>query len=151
MGASQMRDKDVPAEIVNTPCPDLGPTPWAQPPSNGRRVAIVSTAGLMQRGDRAFGFGAADYRIIDRDDPADLLMTHISTNFDRSGFLQDHEVVFPLKRLQELAQDGEIEAVARFHYSFMGATDPAEMEPAARQLAGAMLNEGTNIALLVPV
>ena len=151
MGASSVRDKDVPEELVNRPCPDLGPTPWTQPPSTDRQVAIVSTAGLIQRGDRVFGFGAADYRIIDRDDPADLLMTHISTNFDRSGFLQDHEVVFPLKRLQELANDGEIAAVARYHYSFMGATDPVQMEPAARQLAVAMRGEGTNVVLLVPV
>jgi D-proline reductase (dithiol) PrdB len=146
-----MREEDVPEHLGNTPCPDLGPTPWVAPPTAGRRLAIVSTAGLIQRGDRPFGFGAADYRIIDRDDPADLLMTHISTNFDRSGFLQDHEVVFPLKRLQECVDVGEIEGVARYHYSFMGATDPEQLEPAARQLAGAMHGEGTNIALLVPV
>jgi D-proline reductase (dithiol) PrdB len=146
-----MRDEDVPEHLVNMPCPDLGATPWTQPPGDNRQVAIVSTAGLMQRGDQPFGFGAADYRIIDRDDPADLLMTHISTNFDRSGFLQDHEVVFPLQRLRELADEGLIHGVARYHYSFMGATDPAQMEPAARQLAGAMRGEGTNVALLVPV
>jgi D-proline reductase (dithiol) PrdB len=145
-----MREEDVPEHLTNTPCPDLGPTPWVAPPAN-RQVAIVSTAGLMQRGDRPFGFGAADYRIIDCDDPADLLMTHISTNFDRSGFLQDHEVVFPLQRLQELARSGRIAGVARYHYSFMGATDPEQFEPAARQLAGAMAGEGTNVALLVPV
>lgn len=146
-----MREEDVSEHLINTPCPDLGPTPWVVPPTASRRVAIVSTAGLMQRGDRPFGFGAADYRIIDRDDPADLLMTHISTNFDRTGFLQDHEVVFPLQRLQEFAESDEIEGVARYHYSFMGATEPAQFEPAARQLAGAMKGEGTNIALLVPV
>ena len=146
-----MREEDVPEHIVNTPCPDLGPTPWTEVPASGRRVAIVSTAGLIQRGGRPFGFGAADYRVIDREDPADLLMTHISTNFDRSGFLQDHEVVFPLQRLQECADSGAIESVARYHYSFMGATDPAQMEPAARQLAQAMRGEGTNVALLVPV
>jgi D-proline reductase (dithiol) PrdB len=146
-----MREEDVPEHLINTPCPDLGPTPWVAPPAAGRRVAIVSTAGLIQRGDRPFGLGAADYRVIDRTDPADLLMTHISTNFDRSGFLQDHVVVCPLQRLQACADAGEIEAVARYHYSFMGATDPEQLEPAARQLAGAMQGEGTNVALLVPV
>jgi D-proline reductase (dithiol) PrdB len=146
-----MRDQDVPEHLVNTPCPDLGPTPWTQPAGDNRQVAIVSTAGLMQRGDKPFGFGAADYRIIDRDDPADLLMTHISTNFDRSGFLQDHEVVFPLQRLHECAHAGAISRVARYHYSFMGATDPELLETAVRQLAGAMHGEGTNTALLVPV
>lgn len=146
-----MREEDVPEHLVNTPCPDLGPTPWAPPPAANRQLAIVSTAGLIQRGDRPFGLGAADYRIIDADNPADLLITHISTNFDRSGFLQDHEVVFPLQRLRESAGAGDIQRVARFHYSFMGATEPEQLEPAARQLAGAMRGEGTNIVLLVPV
>ncbi len=78
-------------------------------------------------------------------------MTHISTNFDRSGFLQDNEVVFPLQRLLEAAGDKEIEAVARYHFSFMGATSLEQIRPAAQQLARAMVGEGTNIALLVPV
>ncbi len=146
-----MREEDVPEHLANLPCPDPGPAAWALLQDKTRKVAVVSTAGLMQRGDRPFGFGSADYRLIDRENPADLLMTHISTNFDRSGFLEDHEVVFPLQRLQELADGGHIDAVARFHYSFMGATSPELMQPAARQLARAMLGEDSNIALLVPV
>ena len=65
-----MRDEDVPEHLLKTQCPDLGPTPWVTPPTVDRQAAIVSTAGLMQRGDRPFGFGAADYRIIDRDNSA---------------------------------------------------------------------------------
>jgi D-proline reductase (dithiol) PrdB len=147
-----MREEDVPIELAERRCPDFGDPPWVESPArNSRRVAIVSTAGLMQRGDRPFGFGSADYRIIDRLDSRDLLMTHVSTNFDRSGFLQDNEVVFPLQRLLEAAGDKEIEAVARCHFSVMGATHPEQMRPAAQQLARAMVGEGTNIALLVPV
>ena len=145
-----MREEDVPEHLASMACPDLGAPPWVGP-VDAPVVSIVSTAGLMQRGDRPFGFGAADYRIIDRDDPADLLMTHISTNYDRSGFLQDQEVVFPLRGLDALAQTAQIESVARFHYSFMGATDPQQMQPAASHLARAMSGEGTNVALLVPV
>ena len=147
-----MREQDVPAGLADRECPDFGAPPWVEPPpKNARQVAIVSTAGLIQRGDRPFGFGSVDYRIIDRFDSADLLMTHISTNFDRSGFLQDTEVVFPLQRLSEAADDNEIEAAARHHFSFMGATNPEQMRPAAEQLARVMAGEGTNIALLVPV
>ena len=147
-----MREEDVQIELAERQCPDFGDPPWVEPPArNSRRVAIVSTAGLIQRGDRPFGFGSADYRIIDRRDSRDLLMTHIATNFDRSGFLQDNEVVFPLQRLLEAAGDKEIEAVARYHFSLMGATNPEQMRPAAQQLARAMVGEGTNIALLVPV
>ncbi len=147
-----MREADVPAGLAERQCPDFGEPAWVAPPSKAeRQVAIVSTAGLIQRGDRPFGLGSADYRIIDRDDPADLLMTHVSTNFDRSGFVQDHEVVFPLQRLVEAAEDNEIGGVARYHFSFMGATNPEQMQGAAEQLARAMTGEGTNIALLVPV
>ncbi len=101
--------------------------------------------------DRPFGFGAADYRIIERARADDLVMTHISTNFDRTGFLNDPEVVFPIQRLTDAAADGLIGAPAQFHYSFMGATSPDQMRPAAEQLARAMHGEEAHIALLVPV
>ena len=146
-----MRADDVPASLAERECPDFGEPAWQVPPSAAdRQVAIVSTAGLIQRGDRPFGLGSADYRIIDADDDADLLMTHISTNFDRSGFVQDHEVVFPLRRLTEAAGP-DFRQPARYHFSFMGATNPDQMRTATDQLARAMVGEGTNIALLVPV
>ena len=62
-------------------------------------------------------------------------MSHVSTNFDRTGFQQDHNVVFPIDRLNELAEEGEVGSVASIHYSFMGATHPAKLERAAHQLA----------------
>lgn len=45
-------------------------------------------------------------------------MSHVSTNFDRTGFQQDWNIVFPLDRLQELAAKGIIGSVAAYHYSF---------------------------------
>jgi D-proline reductase (dithiol) PrdB len=144
-----------PEGLAERVCPDFGEPELTSPPRvEDRQVAIVSTAGLIHRGDRPFGLGAVDYRVIDRDDPADLVMTHISTNFDRSGFIQDHEVVFPLRRLSELAESSEqreIGSVGRFHYSFMGATDPQAMAPAVKQLAQTLRGDGTNVVLLVPV
>jgi D-proline reductase (dithiol) PrdB len=93
-----------------------------------------------------------DYRVIQGNiDARDLVMTHISTNFDRTGFQQDWNVVFPLDRLKELAAKGIIGSVAAYHYSFMGATNPAEMEPAARNLAGLLKGDKVDAALLVPV
>ncbi|PIP39124.1 MAG: hypothetical protein COX19_08875 [Desulfobacterales bacterium CG23_combo_of_CG06-09_8_20_14_all_51_8] len=78
-------------------------------------------------------------------------MSHVSTNFDRIGFQQDWNVVFPIDRLQELAAEGFIGSVADYHYSFMGATDPAEMEPSARNLALLLKGDQVDAALLVPV
>jgi D-proline reductase (dithiol) PrdB len=93
-----------------------------------------------------------DYRVIPGTIKArDLVMTHVSTNFDRTGFQQDWNVVFPLERLRELAAEGIIGSVAAYHYSFMGATDPTEMEPAARNLAVLLKGDEVDAALLVPV
>ena len=70
-----------------------------------RRVALVTTAGIHLRSDQPFDTGGAgiDYRVIPGDvAPADLVMSHASVNFDRTGFQSDWNVVFPLDRLREL-------------------------------------------------
>jgi D-proline reductase (dithiol) PrdB len=96
--------------------------------------------------------GDVDYRLIPRNTPAnELVMSHISTNFDRTGYQQDLNVVFPLDRLNELVQQGKIESVADFHFSFMGATEPEKMEPAIATLSAVMKKDGINAVLLVPV
>lgn len=139
--------------LLALPCPTFDTTPWVTgPPLTKRRVALITTAGLHRRNDPPFGVGAADYRIIPIDTPAnDLVMSHISTNFDRSGFQQDWNVVFPLDRLRELAEEKVIGSVADYHYSFMGATDPVRMEAPARDLARIIKNDGVDAVLLVPV
>ena len=138
------------AELECEPSPSA---PWVTgPPVTERRVAIVSTAGLQRRGDRPFDFDADDYRVIPGDiDPGDIVTSHISQSHDRTGFQQDPNVAFPLQRLQEMAADGEIGSVAAYHYSFMGATDPAAMEERTRHLAGLLKGDGVNAVLLIPV
>ena len=147
-----MRREQVPARLAERDCPDFGEPAWTPaPPPGDRQVAIVSTAGLIQRGDRPFGFGAADYRIIDAESPADLMMSHISTNFDRTGFYRDLNVVFPIDRLRELRDEGVIGSIASRHFSFMGATPPHLMEPLARDLAGILQQDGVNGIVFCPV
>lgn len=137
----------------NMPCPTFDTDPWVVgPPLTEQKIALISTAGLQRRGDRPFSPGASDYRLIPADTPSTkLVMSHISTNFDRTGFQQDWNVVFPIDRLRELAEAGGIGSVAQYHYSFMGATDPAAMEPRARELGQIMRVEGVDAALLIPV
>ena len=152
--------EDFRTSMINLDCPIFEAQPWSKgPPVEERRVAIISTAGLHRRDDRPFtvmptGAGniSGDYRIIPGDIEAnDLVMSHISTNYDRSGFQEDWNVVFPLDRLRDLAHQGIIGSVADFHYSFMGATDPGLMEPNARALAGLLRKDNVSAALLVPV
>ncbi len=139
--------------LLSLPCKGFATAPFvAGPPLCERKVALISTAGLHLSSDRPFGIGAADYRLIPKGTPAaDLVMSHISTNFDRTGFQMDHNLVFPLERLTELAENGDIGSVADYHYSFMGATDPEQMQDTARNVAEIMKKEGVNAVLLVPV
>ena len=128
--------------------------PWTTGPVLARRrVAIVTTAGLHVRDDRAFSAGGMDYRVIPGNAAAgDLVMSHMSVNFDRSGFQADWNVAFPLDRLGELAREGVIGSVAAFHYSFMGAVSPVtRYESKARELAGLLKSDSVDAVLLTPV
>lgn len=127
--------------------------PWVKPPPLARcRIAIITTAGLHRIGDRPFGQRATDYRIIPGDIPAsELVMSHQSVNFDRTGFQEDHNVAFPIDRLNGLAQRKMIGSVATYHYSFMGATQIRDLETKARELAGLLKKDGVDAVLLTPV
>ncbi|MBI2861054.1 MAG: selenoprotein B glycine/betaine/sarcosine/D-proline reductase [Chloroflexi bacterium] len=147
-------DADERRVLENANCPTFQDQPWVKgPPLKERRVAIISTAGLHQRDDRPFTREPGDfYRIIPGDIKADnLIMSHVSVNFDRAGFYQDWNVVFPIDCLRELAGEGAIGSVAGFHYSFMGADDPVRWEQPARYLAGLLKQDNVNAVLLVPV
>ncbi len=134
-------------------CPTFEDPAWVDgPPLSERRVAIMSSAALQKRDDRSLRLGDIDYRVIPGDlDSGDLVMGHVSTNFDRTGFQQDVNVVFPIDRLRELSNDGVIGSVADYHYSFMGATDPSLMAPTVEQLAPLLKKDSVNALLLVPV
>lgn len=133
--------------------PDFGETPFVPgPPLRQRRVAIVTTSGLHAHADRPFAMGSADYRIIPADTaPGNLRMSHISVNFDRSGFQEDVNVVFPLERLRELEAEGVIGSISDFHYSFMGAAPIRTLEPKARELAALLKKDRVDAVLLTPV
>ena len=153
-------DEAFATSLRNIECPVFDNRPWIEgPPLSERRVALISTAGLHRRDDIPFTIQAssvqglsADYRVIPSDTAAqDLVMSHISSNFDRTGFQQDWNVVFPLDRLRELAEDGIVGSMADFHYSFMGATDPQLLEPSARRLATLLKQDDVDAVMLVPV
>lgn len=139
--------------LAATECPNFTTTPWVTGPSLAeRRIAVVSSAGLFRRGGVPFLGRDADYRAIPNDIAwSDLLTSHISVNFDRTGLQEDWNVAFPLDRLKELAADGTVGSVASTHYSFMGASDPIAMEQHARELAGRLRQDQVDSVLLAPV
>lgn len=135
--------------------PPLGPLPWHNnaKPLSAKRIALITTAGLHFRGDKAFDFADPTFRPISIDDDAnDLIMSHSSANFDRSGFVEDVNLVFPIKRFQELLADKAIGSLADVHYSFMGAgLMPKVYEKSAMQVAGMLKQDQVDAVFLTPV
>lgn len=134
--------------------PRIEPGDWIMPkPLTESTVAIVSTAGLHLRTDAPFTLGALDYRVVPGDaDWADVVLSHVSTNFDRSAFQQDPNISFPLDRLHEMVETGEIGDVSPRHYSFMGAMpNPALFEDTGSEVGRMLAADGVDVALLVPV
>ena len=132
--------------------PSIDTGAWREgPPVTRRRVALISSAGLRRRDDRPFCESSVDYRVIPFERRNEVVQNHLSASHDRTGFHQDLNVVFPLERLAELSETGEIASVADYHYSFMGATDPVKMEPAARQLAATFRADRVDAAVFCPV
>lgn len=132
----------------------MAPAPWIKPkPLAESTVAIISTAGLHRRSDTPFKPGAVDYRLLPGDlEFADVVISHVSTNFDRSGFQRDPNLWFPLDRLREMASAGEIGGVSNWHYAFMGAQPNHQALAQAGEEVGRLLAaDEVDVALMVPV
>jgi D-proline reductase (dithiol) PrdB len=135
--------------------PPLGEFPWVvnDKPLSMKKVAIITTAGLNFREDHNFEFVDSSYRALPRDLAAsDILMTHASVNYDRSGFQEDINVVFPVDRFKELESEGVIGRLADVNYSFMGGGMlPDVYEANVRDLAKLLKADGVDAAFIVPV
>lgn len=139
--------------LLELECPTYDEMAWVEPrPLSERRIAMVSTAGLHRRDDRPFLGVTGEYRVIPGNTEAcELVMSHVSTSYDRTGFQQDLNVILPVDRLQEKAEDGVIGSVADYHYAVVGAASPEELEPTARQIAGLLKKDNVDSVLLLPV
>lgn len=135
--------------VVNDGAPFVRPAK----PLAGCRLAIVTTAGLHRREDRPFGPGEQTYRVIPADTPAaEIVQSHTSLGFDRAAIMRDLNISFPVDRLRELVERGELGAVGPNHYSFMGAQrEVVRIERETGPEVGRRLrDEGVNLALITP-
>lgn len=152
----------------STPAFQYETTPWAElgKPLSDSRVALISTGGLFMEGDDPLGpngptqeeailqiqeflRSAPKLSTIPTDfAPENLRVRH--PGYDIRGTLKDHNVVFPIDHLIDLAREGFIGEVAENNYSFVGATSQkrllAEFAP---KLADQLLSEGVDATLLV--
>ena len=111
------------AHLLALECPQFDDAPFAEaPPLKDARVALITSAGLSRRDDETFRAGATDYRVIPGDVASgDLVMSHVSTNYDRSGFAQDLNTVFPVDRLREFCSYHHLRHSWPFRLSCRGA------------------------------
>lgn len=140
---------------ASTPMPDMGAPPWTPlaKPLSECRVAIVTTAALHVAGDDGFAPDDPTFRVLPVD-RRDLVLGHWSPNFDRSGFVADLDVVYPIHRLEELAAQGVIGSVAPRHLAFAGNQEDTltgirlDSGPAAARL---LRDDDVDVVLLTPV
>lgn len=130
---------------------DFEDRPWVTPPPpEERRVAVVSSAGVHKPEDKPFAWNDHDWRCFSSDQRA-FRVSHASTNFDRSGFMQDRNLYLPFDRLNELVEEGTLGSLAPTHYSFMGGSmTPEKFLPHAETVIAAMKAEGVNTVVLAP-
>jgi D-proline reductase (dithiol) PrdB len=152
-------DPDSQQFLGNFPCRDDGPPPWSplSKPLTECTLAIVTSSGMIRRSDKPFDLGRQEgdpsFRTIPTDvNPAELTFSHVSTNWDRTGFAMDVNVVFPVDRLREMVREGKLGAVADEHYSFMGAIFNSEplVTDTAPEVGRRMRAAGVDVVLLVP-
>ena len=122
-------------------------------PLSQMRVAIVTTAALRLAEQDKYSGGDQSYRVLPATTDG-LIMGQISPNFDRSGFILDPNVVFPIDRLEEMASAGAIGSVASTHIAFLGAQGESlstmimDTGPAAAKV---LKDDGVDLVLLTPV
>ena len=145
-------DEQVRAMVARLALPALAEPAFVVPPLlRDARVAVVTTAGLSHRGE-PWRAGDSSFRAFARDE-RDLVVSHISTNFDRVGISADLNVAYPVDRLEELVSDGRIKDLGPRNYSFMGAlgdlsTVIIDTGPA---VAKRLRDDGVDVVLLTPV
>jgi len=144
-------DAQTRASAAQMPVLEFATTAFTVPPRLSQAtVAIVTTGALVGDGHADWNQGEETFRVLPRAERA-FRMAHWSLNFDRTGFTSDINVLYPIDRLEELAAEGVIGAVAPRHLSFMGAlhdtlsTIRLDTGPAAAKL---LRDDGVGVVLL---
>ena len=147
-------------------------TPWAtmSKPLSESRVALLTSSGHFMAGDDPKPLGIenmtqqeAEARITETmKEPPTLSVIPANTDFENirvrhggypvSTALRDHQVVFPLRIMEDLAADGVIGEFADTAYSFVGAAAQGPIKKHLGPEWAAMLSDAeVDAVLLVPI
>jgi len=114
-------------------------------------VALVTTAGVHVRGDRPFTNADQTFRMIPSETPTqDIIMSHTSIGFDRTGVYQDLNLVFPVDRLRDMQVAGEVGQIGPNFYAFLGAQRSYQhlIEQSGPEVGKRLRDEGVDAVLL---
>ena len=148
-----MADRDMKALTADIETPVFDTTAFTTPPPLAdATVALVTSASLHHPEQDDFAPVDTGYRILDGR-RRDYVTGHWSPNFDAVGFAYDINTVFPIDRLDELAERGVIGRVADQHLAYAGNQfDLAGVRMDSGPAGGRWLKEqGVDVVLLTPV
>lgn len=113
-------------------------------------IALATAAGVHHKEDKRFNLaGDFTWRKIDNTWPSsELMVSH--GGYDNSDVNKDINCMFPIDRLNELAAEGFIGAVAPFHAGFMGGGGNQEKfkNETGPAVAAMLKEEGVDAAIL---
>jgi len=145
--------------IEKTASVEVSGIPWTpvKKPLEDSVVALITTAGVHLKSQNPFDMldkaGDPSYREIPSATPlSEYMITH--DYYDHTDADSDLNIVFPIERLREMEESGEIKGLAKNNYSFMGHIDGRHiatlMEKTAPEVADLLKREGIDVALLTP-
>lgn len=121
------------------------------------KVAIVTSAGVHLKSQKPFDMEDHDGDPTFRDVPRDatkeeLTITH--KYYDHTDADKDINIVYPIDRLFEMKERGEIGDVAELHYGFMGHILGRHLktlvEETGPEMARRLKSAGVDVVLLTP-
>ena len=138
---------------------EVGAVPWTRVtrPVERSTIALVTTAGVHLASDLPFDMrdpdGDPSVRAFPSDvDPRRLTITH--RYYDHTAADRDINVVLPVDRLRELADEGRVGGVAPRVYSFMGHIDGRHLatliDETAPSVAERLRADGAEAVFLTP-
>src|SRR3989304_2232514 len=121
------------------------------------KIAIVTTAAVHLKNQKPFDMhdppGDPTYREIPKDtSKEELIITH--DYYDHKDADKDINVVFPIDRLKELKETGEIKDIAEINFGLMGHIDGGHIytliNETAPEIAEKLRQQGVDAVLLTP-
>jgi D-proline reductase (dithiol) PrdB len=134
-------------------------SPWTELSKelNQCRIALITTGGVHLKSQPPFDMldpaGDPSFREIPADTEADeLTITH--NYYDHSDADSDVNIVFPIERVKDLKDSGDIDSVNGRHFSLMGHITGAHLETllndTAPRIAAELKKDEVDIAILTP-